>query len=410
MNPETALLAQKRETAHAPEFFLRPVTFPQLFSHFEQHWNREKVRVQIAQNGQSISLPREWHGSEKYGRPNSGDALVLFGPVFVESIEGTELSAQSFIDGLAGLHFTFESGDGKQLQPDEAVAAISSDRLCRISEAGDEEPIFRAVKDDAEGKLLIEVRNGSMSPIMKELSLLGNDPDMTPEKKQRYRQSVSDCLGNFSAKGATAIRKRLGLFEYARLTRFDDCLASGVTVLGDQEVDDRMGNTRPNTLEEIRVAIASTQGIAIAIKRALDRHVPTLIRVGALSYGLGSKAIGANYLVNTQPEMKAIGTFTVGDMGQKLATGREPRVNPHIRVYGSGKNETRIYLGGGLSMLEIWEDKIREQNKTPDAVVTVLQASRTNPPALPDGSIPDWGVLLKGKHLPATRPPRSRTP
>jgi hypothetical protein len=165
-------------------------------------------------------------------------------------------------------------------------------------------------------------------------------------------------------------------------------------------VDDALGRTNDRTLEEIRVAVASTQGVSIAIKRALDRKVPLLIRVGALAYGLGTKTMGANYLINTQPAMESLGLFYVGDMGDKLSTGREGRINPHVRIYGSGKNETRIYLGGGLSMLELWEDKIKEKNKTPDPVVYVLQASRINPPPTSDGTIPDWGVLLKGKSLP----------
>ena len=109
---------------------------------------------------------------------------------------------------------------------------------------------------------------------------------------------------------------------------------------------------------------------------------------------------GLRLLINTQPDMVKLGLFTVGDMGDKLATGREGRINPHVRLYGLGKNETRIYLGGGLAMLELWEDKIREKNKTPDPVVYVLQASRINPPPGDNGHINDWGVLLKGKKLP----------
>jgi len=379
---------------------LRDITFQEIFHHFEEHWNTSKVRVRIAQDGEIIRIPKEWHGSLKYGKPNTGDAVVLFGPLFTKSIEGTRLTPGSFIEGLRSLNFICEDGQGNILSEQDAVSVISSQDSCKIVSNDEEIPIMRAIKNDTEGKIIIEIRNGSMSPVMQELTKLGNDPNMNPEKKARYRQAVSDCLGGFSAKGATAIRKRLELYEYARLTRFDDCLASGVTILGDQEVDERIGVPHEKILEEIRVAISSTQGIALAIKHALDRKTPLLIRVGALSYGLGSKEIGANYLINTQPEMAALGTFTVGDMGDKLATGREPRVNPHIRVYGTGKNETRIYLGGGLSMLDLWENKIREKNKVPDPIVCVLQASRINPPPTEDGVIPDWGVLLKGKKLP----------
>ncbi len=378
---------------------LRDISMGEILEHFDKQWHPANVRVNIAREGEIIRIPEKWHGAQKYGKPNTGDAQVLFGPLLIESIEGTRLSAEAFIEGLHTLGFTLENGSGKQLTEIEAVAAISSRASCRIVSPEEEIPIFRAVKNDTEGKIIIEIRNGSMSPVMRELTTLGNDPDMNAAKKLRYRQAVSDCLGGFCAKGATAVRKRLGLFEYARLTRFDDCLASGATILGDQEVDDAMGRSHEKTLEEIRVAVASTQGIAIAIKRALDRKVPLLVRVGALSYGLGSREMGSNYLINTQPEMAALGLFTVGDMGDKLSTGRESHINPHVRKYGSGKNETRIYLGGGLAMLELWEEKIREKNKTPDPAVYVLQASRINPP-VEDGKIKDWGVLLKGKKLP----------
>ncbi len=385
---------------------LRDISMADIFARFDAHWNAETVRVRMSENGDIIRVPREWHGAEKYGKPNTGDAEVLFGPLLVESIEGTRLSPEAFVEGLRSLNFVCENGDGKKLSDRDAIIAISSADSCRIVSPEDEVPVMRAVKNDAGGKVIIEIRNGSRSPVMQELTRIGNDPHLDADKKARYRKAVSECLGGFCAKGATAVRKRLGLYEYKRLTRFDDCLASGATFFGDQEVDEFMGRTQEKTLEEIRVAVASTQGITMAVKRALDRKVPLLIRVGALSYGLGSKAIGANYLINTQPEMQSLGLFTVGDMGDKLSTGREGRINPHVRIYGAGKNETRIYLGGGLAMLELWEDKIREKNKQPDGVVYVLQASRINPPPGEDGQIHDWGVLLKGKKLPQVEPHR----
>lgn len=401
-----SVLSNIVELPHTHEIpvVLRDITMDEIIDRFNSHWNAETVRVHIADRGDMIHIPTEWHGAKKYGQPNLGDAQVLFGPLLVESIEGTRLSPESFVEGLRSLRFVCEDGKGKPLTDEQAVAAISSDLSCSIVSPEEEVPVMRAIKNDAEGKIIIEIRNGSIAPVMQELTRIGNDPHMDADKKLRYRKAVSDCLGGFFTKGATAVRKRLGLYEYKRLTRFDDCLASGATIFGDQEVDDVTGRTRTKTLEEIRVAVASTQGITMAIKRGLDRHVPVLIRVGALAYGLGSKAIGANYLINTQPEMAALGTFTVGDMGDKLSTGREGRINPHVRIYGAGKNETRIYLGGGLAMLELWEDKIRENNKQPDAVVCVLQASRVNPPPGADGEIHDWGVLLKGKKLPIYDP------
>lgn len=399
------LLQKKSETHRNPDAkemppSLRDITMPEIFRYFDTRWNSTNVRVRIAQDDEPIRVPQNWHGAEKYGKPNSGDAEVLFGPILVESIEGTRLSPEAFIEGLRSLHFVCEDGNGRKFTDSEAAQVIASQASCEMLSADEEIPIMRAIKNDAEGKIIIEIRNGSQSPVMQVLSRLGNDPVLNAEKKLQYRQAVSDCLGGFSAKGATAVRKRLGLYEYARLTRFDDCLASGATILGDQEVDDAIGRTQYKTLEEIRVGVASTQGITIAIKRALDRKTPLLIRVGALSFGLGSKQMGANYLINTQPAMAALGLFTVGDMGDKLATGREGRINPHVRIYGTGKNETRIYLGGGLAMLELWEDKIREQGKTPDPIVYVLQGSRINSPPEEDGNIYDWGVLLKGKKLP----------
>ena len=387
---------------------LRDTTMPEILDYIDEHWNSETVRVRIAKPHEILRIPPDWHGATKHGRPNTGDAEVLFGSNLVEPIEGSRLSSDAFIDGLRAFHFVFEDGNGRELSDSVASRIISSSASCEIISPDEENPVLRAIKNDDEGRIIIEIRNGSVSSVMQELTTLGNDPLMDKEKKLRYRKAVSECLGEFCAKGATAVRKRLQLFEIKRLTYFDDCLASGVTIFGDQEVDAAMGRTHDRMLEEIRVGVASTQAITLAVKRSLDRHVPLLVRVGALSYGLGSRAIGSNYLINTQPEMLDLGLFTVGDMGDNLSTGREGLIHPHVRLYRPGKNrsnhETRIYLGGGLAMLELWEAKIMERKKDPDSYVCVLQASRINPPLGEDGNIHDWGVLLNGKMLPVYEP------
>ncbi len=387
---------------------LRDTTMPEILHYVEGHWNPETVRVRIAKPHEILQIPPEWHGAIKHGRENTGDAVVLFGSNLVEPIEGSRLSSDAFVDGLHALHFVFEDGNGVVLGDKEASRIISSDALSEIVSSEEEKPVMRAIKNDAEGKIIIEIRNGSISPVMQQLTSLGNDPQMDKEKRLRYRKAVSDCLGGFCAKGATAVRKRLQLFEIKRLTYFDDCFASGATIFGDQEVDAAMGRTHDQMLEEIRVSVASTQAITLAVKRSLDRHVPLLVRVGALSYGLGNRAIGSNYLINTQPEMLDFGLFTVGDMGDNLSTGREGLIHPHVRLYRPGRNrsnhETRIYLGGGLAMLELWEAKVMERKKDPDSYVCVLQATRINPPPGEDGDIHDWGVLLNGKTLPFFQP------
>lgn len=383
---------------------LRDTTISEILHYTDKHWNDQTVRISIANAPALLRLPSDWHGATKHGRENAGDAIVLFGSNLVEPIEGSRLSSDAFVDGLHTLHFIFEDGNGTQLTDSEASRIISSDTSCEIVSLEEEKPVMRAIKNDDEGKIIIEIRNGSISPVMKELTALGNDPHMDKEKKLRYRNAVNDCLGGFCAKGATAVRKRLDLFEVKRLTYFDDCFASGATIFGDQEVDAAMGRSHDHMLEEIRVSVASTQGITLAVKRSLDRHIPLLVRAGALSYGLGNRAIGTNYLINTQPEMLDHGLFTVGDMGDNLSTGREGLVHPHVRLYrprqNRSNNETRIYLGGGLAMLELWEAKIMERKKDPDSYVCVLQASRINPPPGEDGYIHDWGVLLNGKTLP----------
>jgi len=387
---------------------LRIISMPEIFAYINENWDPEHIRVKIAKPGNLIHVPSDWHGSEKFERVYFGDAQVMFGLNLIEPIEGTRLPPEGFIDGLRELHFTLEDGNGKQLNNTEATKIISSDAMGVIVSPDEEIPIFRAILDEGEGKIIIEVRNGSMSPVMQELTNLGNDPSIDPDKKLRYRQAVSDCLGGFCAKGATAVRNRLQLNGTKRLTYFDDCLASGATILGDQEVDRVMGRSHDNMLEEIRVAVASTQGISIAIQRSLDRNVPLLVRVGAISYGLGNRTIGSNYLINTQPEMLDHGLFTVGDMGDHLSTGREGIIHPHICVYRPkiqrSNNETRIYLGGGLAMLRIWEERIRQMDKEPDSYVHVLQASRVNPPPQEDGRIHDWGVLFNGKTIPPLEP------
>lgn len=394
---------------------LRETTVDKILQYIDERWNSKTVRVHIAKDHEILRIPNDWHGAMKHERENGGDALVLFGTNLIDPIEGTSLPAESFISGLRSLHFTFENGNAKRMNEKRAATVISSTASCKITSLKGEkkkyreQPVFRAIKDDDGGKIVIEIRNGSMSPVMQELTIIGNDNDMNPEKKLRYRQAVNECLGEFSAKGASTIRKRLKLDGFKRLTYFDDCLATGVTIFGDQEVDAVLGRSRYKIFEEIRVSVASTQGIALAVKRSLDRRVPLLIRVGALSYGLGGQDIGLNYLVNTQSEMKKLGLFTVGDMGDKLSTGREPLVHPHIRLYKPGKDrnnyETRIFLGGGLAMLELWEERIMKRKKDPDTIVSVLHASRINPPPGEDGRIHDWGVLLNGKRLPYFQPP-----
>lgn len=387
---------------------LRDTTMPEILHYVDEHWNSETVRISIAKAPDILRLPPEWHGATKHGKENTGDAIVLFGSNLVEPIEGSRLPSDAFVDGLRELHFIFEDGNGIQLTDTVASRIISSDASCEIVSSEEEKPVIRAIKNDVEGKVIIEIRNGSISPVMQELTALGNNRFMDKEKKLRYRNAVSDCLGGFCAKGATAVRKRLQLFEVKRLTYFDDCFASGATIFGDQEVDAAMGRSHDGMLEEIRVSVASTQGITLAVKRSLDRHIPLLVRAGALSYGLGNRVIGTNYLINTQTEMLDLGLFTVGDMGDNLSTGREGLIHPHVRLYrprnNRTNNETRIYLGGGLAMLELWEAKIMERKKDPDSYVCVLQASRINPPPEKDGHIHDWGVLLNGKTLPVFEP------
>jgi len=397
--------------SHAPEYSaqersatLRDISVPDILEYVDAHWNDETVRATIAGPNERIQLPPDWHGAIKHGRENTGDAMVLFGSNLVEPIEGTRLSSEAFIDGLHGLNFIFESGDGTLLTDTKASQIIASEVSCNGTPSLNETPIMRAIKNDAQGKVIVEIQNGSMSPVMQLLTRLGNDPDMDLHKKEQYREAVHACLGEFLAKGATAVRVRLGLFEYWRKTFFDDCLASGATIFGDQELDDVLGRSHDHTLEEIRVAVGSTQAVTLAIKRSLERKVPLLIRVGALSYGLGTQSIGSNYLINTQKDMISLGLFTVGDMGDKLSTGREGLIYPHVRLYNPDRNrrhhETRIYLGGGLAMLELWERKITERKKQPDPLVYVLRASRINPPPESDGRIHDWGVLFDGKTLP----------
>ncbi len=407
LNPSAPQTPDYLPSAKELSASLRDTTMHEILHHVNEHWISE-VRVHIAQPNEILHPHKDWHGAEKFGRKNTGDAEVLFGSNLVEPIEGSRLSSDAFIDGLRAFHFVFEDGSGMQLTDNVASRIISSDASCEIISSEEEKPVMRAIKNDDEGKIIIEIRNGSASPVMQELTRLGNDPHMDREKKLRYRKAVSDCLGEFCAKGATAVRKRLQLFEIKRLTYFDDCLASGATVFGDQEVDAVMGRTHDRMLEEIRVSVASTQAIALAVWRSLERDVPLLVRVGALSYGLGSQIIGSNYLINTQPEMLDIGLFTVGDMGDHLSTGREGLIHPHVRLYrprnNRSHNQTCIYLGGGLAMLELWEAKIMDRKKDPDACVLVLQASRINPPPGEDGHIHDWGVLLNGKTLPVYEP------
>ncbi len=382
---------------------LRETTVEEIHHYLDSHWH--EVNCQIAEPGKRIELPQDWHGNEKYGKRFNGDGYVDFGTNLI-SLEGTHLPADAFIDGFRGLGFVFEDGDGKQLKDAAAGRILTSQEECHIISPGDERPVIRAI--NADRHILVEIRNGSLTSVMVRLSRLGNDPDMDNEKRFRYRKYLDTLLGGFSAMGATAIRKRLKLGHVPRDTFMDDCSATYSTGLA-LWILDKFMRGQSNSLKEMRVGVASTQAIAVSVWYALKNNESFLVRTGGLYYGLGNEEMGSNYLINTLKEMLDLGLlYGVGDMGDRLKTGREQYIHPEIRIHvpwtEGNRNRTTLCLSGGYAMLELLEERTAARRKEPDATFRILQAARVNPPPEADGKIHNWGVLIDGMKLPVFEP------
>jgi hypothetical protein len=320
---------------------------------------------------------------------------VTFKEVLIKPISETIVSADAFTQWLSKEGFLLEV-DGKSASQKEAVVALESSKA--VSEVG-AQPVFRAVREKPEENkppILIEIYSGPLSPDVLTLSRIGNkDPkEVSVKERSLYRGAVEHLMHPFVSKDLTRAKERLQIPPgYKRLRRVDDCLASMTTILGDMLIDEALGVSEENLLEELAVGVATTQGMTLAVMMADRRNVPLIIRGGTISFGLAGRAKGLNYMVNTLPEALAQGYFTTGDLGVLMKEENPTLVAPQVFRLGEETPylETRFYLTGGSPMYAMMRDAYHNRGKPHYGLVTVRRASRIN-----KKDFTDWGVIFTG--------------
>ena len=335
-----------------------------------------------------IIIPDDWHGAGK-----QGEALVQVGDMLTEPMAGTKLSADEFIDWLvAAKGFTITSEPGAAQLMESDLHGTASWPLVRLTRAG-------------HGKTPIEIQiyRGGACKELQELSFIGNKPaiDKRWDDHESYNTAVRALFSPFISKGTKDARERMGLRGHVDiLRRVDDCLASGITILGDQMIDERMQTPKERLVEVIDVSVATTQAITVAIAMAEYREIPLIMRVGAPAFGLGDGK-NLNYMVNTIPELTRYGNLTVGDMGNLMDMGDSAAAQPEMRALSPHEDlrEVRLFLGGGLPVMRIMKKEYESRGKPFILDTTLRRASRV------DNGPKNWAVLISGTNL-IVRPSR----
>lgn len=375
---------------------LHPTTPQEIISFVSEHLD-SNLTIDIAPPGRVLSVPKEWHGGGK-----SGEAIITFGEVLITPIAETVVSAATFISWLKDEGFVLEV-EGKAAEAGEAARALeSSTTVVRVGE----QPVFRAVREKQEGNkppIMIEIFSGALSDHLLNLSVIGNkDPKQVSNmEKSAYKGAVAHLMLPFVSRGLTKAKERLQMPDgYRRLRRVDDCLASMTTILGDMLIDEQLGVSHDNLMEELAVAVATTQGMTLAIMMADRRNVPLIIRGGAPSFGLAGKEKGLNYMVNTLPKAVEHGYFTTGDLGILMKEDHPTLDSPRVIDEGEGKSpvETRFFLTGGSPIYAMMLESYKMREKRYYGVVSVRRASRINEPGFKD-----WGVVISGLGRPTVR-------
>ncbi len=379
---------KKADSTPLKDHGLHPTTPNEIISFVAQHLD-SALSIEIAPPGGVVSVPKEWHGAGK-----SGEAMVTFGEVLITPISETVVSAETFTHWLTAEGFVLEV-QGQLASPSEAASALESSTT--VIRAG-ENPVFRAVREKQTEKkppIMIEIFSGALSQFTLNLSSIGNKnlKEVSNAEKSAYKGAVANLMLPFVAKGLSKAKERLQISPtIKRLRRVDDCLASMTTILGDMLIDEKLGIPTTNLLEELSIAVATTQGMSLAIMMADRRNVPLIIRGGSISFGLAGKEKGLNYMVNTLPEALAQGYFTTGDLGELMKEQNPILDSPRVLEEGRPTGlETRFFLTGGSPMFAMLKDAYKEREKPYHGVVSVRRASRVN--AL---DYKNWGVIISG--------------
>lgn len=363
------------------------LTFPDtIINYMKSHW--EKIRIKFADAGSVISVAEGWHGAGK-----TGDAIVFLRDLLTARVAGTKLTPAVFTSWLERNNFTFPSDQGFN-SPEIAAVNLASE-----AHSAENRPVFRAIRN-GEGQIpiLIEFYYGSQARLVKDLSTIGNQSDLTADNRERYRTIVADLMRPFLSKGTTTAKKVLAIpQDSSKIRRVDDCAAALTTVFGDILLCDSLGYKPNQKFEVVDVAIATTQAVTIAIHLAELRGVPLILRAGAPSFGLAGTDLGLNYMLNTQADMLEIGAYTSGDFGAIMKGAKEDRLPPQRIIFGNGtpNNETRIFLNGGWPILNMMQAMLKDdgKDKVYNGLVSVLRASRI------DDGPGEWGVVFSGVNL-----------
>jgi hypothetical protein len=375
--------ATKVEVERGLEGDLRQTTPEAIWDYLEKNWDAQ-VQVNIAEPGELITVPAGWHGAGK-----QGEAEVLFGDVLTESMAGTALPAAVFTEWLFKQGFEFSTWD----QPlSETEAAENLDSHMRSNARM---PIYRAMRRAGDNRPAVQIEyfNGAQSDKVCNLSFIGNNEARTKKDEAKYRQIVSELMGDFIAKGTTKAKADMGISRNVIKTRWlDDCLAGCTTIAGDIEVSKKLGERVDNSLWVIDVSIATTQGIVVAMFMAEREGVPLLIRAGAPSFGLAGEEKGTNYMANISKNMRSLGYYTSGDFGQIMNGGKPVNEETRLEHRGNGgrHNQTRVFLNGGGPVLKMMDHQYARDGKPYHGEVSVRRASRI------DNGPEQWGVIIKG--------------
>jgi len=267
----------------------------------------------------------------------------------------------------------------------------------------DGSPLVRFTRKSSGVPVEIQIYHGGSCHPLQTLSRIGNKDTryLSSDDITQYVEAVRTLFAPFISKGTKDARARLGLSGHVDiLRRVDDCFASGVTIFGDQTIDDRMQTPKERLVEVIDVSVATTQAMVVAIAMAEYRKVPLIMRVGAPAFGLGS-GDNLNYMVNTLSIMKQYGHLAVGDMGKLMDAGSYATAEPYMHAVRKHEEvrELRLFLGGGGPVLGILKKELESRGKPMGWDVSVRRASRV------DHGPKDWAVLMSGSRL-IVRPAR----